>query len=65
VPISVGDDVTEEDAVRALAALDPEPGIGILVAERPRPTAAGYRMRDPGEVRELLARLARRAAGTG
>jgi trehalose 6-phosphate phosphatase len=64
VPIYVGDDVTDEDAFRALAALEPEPGIGILVAERPRPTAAGYRLRDPGEVRELLARLARLAAGT-
>jgi trehalose 6-phosphate phosphatase len=64
VPIYDADDDTDEDAFRALAALEPEPGIGILVAERPRPTAAGYRLRDPGEVRELLARLARLAAGT-
>jgi trehalose-phosphatase len=55
VPIFLGDDVTDEDAFAAAASRG---GIGILVAEEPRATAAGYRLRDPAEVLELLARLA-------
>lgn len=55
VPLYVGDDETDEDAFTALAARH---GIGILVAEAPRPTAASYRLHDPGEVLELLERLA-------
>jgi trehalose 6-phosphate phosphatase len=55
VPLYLGDDETDEDAFTALAARH---GIGILVAEAPRPTAATYRLRDPGEVQELLERLA-------
>jgi trehalose 6-phosphate phosphatase len=54
VPLYVGDDVTDEDAFRVLE----ERGIGILVAEEPRPTAAAYSLRDPDEVRQLLERLA-------
>jgi alpha,alpha-trehalase len=53
VPIYVGDDVTDEDAFMALR----ERGLGVLVTERPRPTAAAYAVRDCDEVRELLARL--------
>jgi trehalose 6-phosphate phosphatase len=53
LPIYVGDDVTDEDAFAMLR----ERGLGILVSERPRPSAATYAVRDPGEVRELLARL--------
>lgn len=53
-PVYIGDDVTDEDAFRAIAGR----GIGILVAEEPRPTAADYSLRDPGEVHELLERLA-------
>jgi trehalose 6-phosphate phosphatase len=53
LPIYVGDDVTDEDAFAALG----ERGLGILVSERPRPSAATYAVRDPDEVRELLARL--------
>jgi trehalose 6-phosphate phosphatase len=53
-PLYLGDDVTDEDAFRAAAA---HGGIGILVAEAPRPSAATYRLRDPGEARELLRRL--------
>ena len=56
VPVYVGDDVTDEDAFRELAG---GRGIGVLVAEEPRPTAASYSLRDPGEVRELLERLER------
>jgi len=55
LPIFLGDDVTDEDAFAAAADRG---GIGILVAEEPRPTAAAYRLRDPGEVEELLTRLA-------
>lgn len=50
VPVYLGDDVTDEDAFKAIA----ETGIGILVAEEPRPTAASYSLRDPGEVRRFL-----------
>jgi trehalose 6-phosphate phosphatase len=69
VPIYVGDDLTDEDAFRALAGIGDMGGIGgigIVVAEAsdaPRETAADYSLRDPGEVRELLDRLA--ALGVG
>jgi trehalose 6-phosphate phosphatase len=52
--VYIGDDVTDEDAFRALAGR----GVGIAVQDAPQPTAAHYTLRDPGEVRELLARLA-------
>jgi trehalose-phosphatase len=55
LPLYVGDDVTDEDAFRVLEG---GRGIGILVAEEPRPTAAAYSLRDPDEVRRLLERLA-------
>lgn len=55
VPIFLGDDVTDEDA---LAAVTSRGGIGILVAEEPRATAAAYRLHDPEEALEWLARLA-------
>lgn len=64
VPVYIGDDRTDEDAFRALAGR-PAGGIGILVAERPRPTGAGYRLRDPDEVRELLERFAAGALEAG
>jgi trehalose-phosphatase len=54
LPLYIGDDVTDEDAFRAIAGR----GIGVLVAEEPRETAAAYWLRDPDEVRELLERLA-------
>jgi len=53
VPVYVGDDVTDEDAFRALEGR----GVGILVSELPRATAARYALQDPREVRELLVRL--------
>ncbi|WP_373047950.1 trehalose-phosphatase [Vulgatibacter sp.] len=46
VPIYVGDDVTDEDAFRALA----DDGISILVSDEPRPTAARWSLQDPAEV---------------
>jgi alpha,alpha-trehalase len=54
LPVYIGDDVTDEDAFRALAAR----GVGIAVQETAQPTAANYTLRDPGEVRALLASLA-------
>jgi trehalose-phosphatase len=54
LPVYIGDDLTDEDAFRAVAGR----GIGILVGEEPRETAAEYRLRDTNEVRELLQRLA-------
>lgn len=53
LPLYIGDDLTDEDAFQAIAGR----GIGILVAEEPRETAAEYQVRDPGEVVEILARL--------
>jgi trehalose-phosphatase len=54
LPVYIGDDLTDEDAFRAVAGR----GIGILVAGEPRETAAEYQLHDPGEVVELLERLA-------
>ncbi len=50
LPFYIGDDVTDEDAFRALK----ERGIGILVAEAPRKTAATYILRDTEEVYRFL-----------
>jgi alpha,alpha-trehalase len=52
-PIYVGDDETDEDAFRVLA----ERGIGILVNEVPRPTAATYRLPDPDAARRFFEAL--------
>ena len=61
VPLYLGDDITDEDAFRAL----PERGVGILVA-RPddpevagRTTAADCALASPEEVEQFLSRLAR------
>ncbi|WP_436923594.1 trehalose-phosphatase [Halosimplex amylolyticum] len=57
LPTYVGDDVTDEDAFRALdderGSLD---GLGVLVGERE--TAADYRLESPRDVREFLDLLA-------
>lgn len=54
VPLYIGDDLTDEDAFAAVAGR----GVGILVTEEPRDTAAAYSLRDTGEVRTFLERLA-------
>ena len=60
VPLYLGDDVTDEDAFRAIAGR----GVGIRVGDSagdeagPRPTAAAYSLRDTGEARSFLERLA-------
>jgi trehalose 6-phosphate phosphatase len=56
LPTYLGDDVTDEDAFRALGRR----GLGVLVSETPRPTAAAFRLKDPGEVRLFLEGLATR-----
>lgn len=50
LPIYIGDDVTDEVAFTKLR----ERGIGILVADKPQPSAATYRINNPEEVLELL-----------
>ena len=61
LPLYVGDDITDEDAFRALVGR----GIGILVADPADPEAAGRRtaaefiLRDTEEVKNLLDVLAR------
>ena len=53
VPFYLGDDTTDEDAFGVLR----DRGIGILVAETPRPTAASYLLRDTREVKQFLETL--------
>ena len=55
----IGDDVTDEDAFRAIAGS----GIGILVNETDRKTNAQYRLDDPEEVRAFLERLSEALGG--
>jgi trehalose 6-phosphate phosphatase len=49
-PIYIGDDRTDEDAFRALG----QRGVGILVSEQPRPTAASYSLKNPTDVERFL-----------
>lgn len=53
LPLYVGDDITDEDAFRVLK----DWGIGVLVSDKPRETAATYRLNDPIDVGEFLAKL--------
>lgn len=53
LPFYVGDDVTDEDAFRALKGR----GIGIVVRDQAYETAAVYSLKDPDEVRGFLVRL--------
>jgi len=50
LPICIGDDITDEDAFRALG----EKGISILVAKRRRRTFAQYRLSSPRKVAGFL-----------
>ena len=54
----IGDDLTDETVFRALAGR----GLGIVVSEAGRPTAADLRLANPAEVQTLLGRLADAAA---
>lgn len=53
LPVFIGDDLTDEDAFRALQDF----GIGIVVMDQPRPTVARYILKDSEEVGHFLARL--------
>jgi len=57
LPLYIGDDLTDEDAFRALR----QRGVGIVLSELPRPTAARYALKSPEKVerflREIVARL--------
>lgn len=55
VVLFAGDDLTDEDAHRALARTD---AFTILVSRHPRPTAARTRVREIAQVRDLLVALA-------
>lgn len=50
LPVYLGDDVTDEDAFEAVR----KDGVGILITDAPRPSKAGYSLRDPGEVERFL-----------
>jgi trehalose-phosphatase len=52
VPVFIGDDITDEDALRAIA----DDGIGIVVRgeDDDRPTAASYSLADAAEVAAFL-----------
>lgn len=52
-PIYIGDDWTDEHAFEVIA----DEGVGILVTEQARATAARYCLKDPGEVQEFLIKL--------
>ena len=53
LPIYVGDDRTDEDALRALE----KRGVGILVSEYPQETAASYCLNNPEEVERFLQKI--------
>lgn len=53
LPFYIGDDVTDEDAFRALEGR----GIGIVVRDGTRRTAARFALEDPAEVRRFLEML--------
>jgi len=50
IPVYTGDDVTDEDAFRALS----DDGIGILVGEHSMPSAAHFRLENVEEVNKFL-----------
>ncbi|RRQ21014.1 trehalose-phosphatase [Thiohalobacter thiocyanaticus] len=56
LPLYIGDDVTDEDAFRALK----DDGIGILVTQDNPSTHADYRLDDPAAVETLLNHIAER-----
>jgi alpha,alpha-trehalase len=57
----IGDDTTDEDAFREIA----DDGIGIVVTDTARRTAASYRLRGPSEVRTFLQEVAGSMAPKG
>jgi trehalose-phosphatase len=55
----LGDDLTDEDAFRALAGR----GLAVLVRSEPRPTAADWRLAPPAELLDFLERWRRGSRG--
>ncbi len=55
LPLYIGDDVSDEGAFAAVASR----GLGVLVARKARPTAAGFRLGGVNEVAAALTLLAR------
>ena len=53
LPFYIGDDTTDEDAFRSLS----NRGVGIVVMENERPTAAHYFLKDPGQVEKFIRTL--------
>jgi alpha,alpha-trehalase len=53
LPLYLGDDRTDEDAFRVLQ----QRGVGVIVSEQPRATAARYALKDPAEVERFLHEL--------
>jgi alpha,alpha-trehalase len=52
-PLYIGDDLTDEDAFRALA----DAGVGVLVGDHGKTTAADFKLGSPSDVHELLERM--------
>ncbi len=61
VPLYIGDDLTDEDAFRAVERR----GVGIVVCDAPRVTRARYRLAGPAEVEQFLRSLAAGSKGSG
>jgi trehalose 6-phosphate phosphatase len=55
-PIYIGDDLSDENAFRVLERR----GVGIVVSEQPRPTAASYALKNPTEVERFLRKIVAR-----
>jgi alpha,alpha-trehalase len=53
LPFYIGDDTTDEDAFKAIKGV----GVGIVVDEGSKRSAADYVLRDPEDVREFLSRM--------
>jgi trehalose-phosphatase len=51
--VYIGDDTTDEDAFRTLRTR----GVGVLVAEKSRPSTADFRVTSPEEVRNLFKKI--------
>jgi trehalose-phosphatase len=59
LPLYIGDDLTDEDAFRAIRRY----GVGIVVSDQPRWTAARYALKNPAEVERFLHELVARLPG--